>query len=45
MTYLAAAKALHDVGLGALVSLVTHLIALEAQLGVTVKGVVSILAA
>ena len=37
MAYLTTLETLHDIGLGALVGLVPHLVALEAKFGVTVK--------
>ena len=44
MADLSTAEALHDVGLGALVGLMSHLVALEAQLGITVERVMGVLA-
>ena len=45
MAYLSTAEALHDIGLGALVGLVSHLVTLEAQLGIAVERVVRVLSA
>ena len=43
MADLTAQETLHDIGLVALISLMAHLVALEAKFGVTVEGVMSVL--